>query len=249
MSARLSGRAKGTSGSVSITVNRHEELSDRSAPYADFGHGSLFEATPGARRFVGTAESPTKFLFKPFKLCMYLGGLHAYFNRRQASPKWHSGLGTMHKNTKAFCATHIPLHSVNISEFTGMPGIFTLRHVPKNRHLRVAFTARGSTLHRDRERGRRAPLSASAVSNSHRIRHFHTIAHPVSRNGSPERSPLPPRVVPVTGYTGLCADCLRAAVTSHGSRRRAASGSSSRHRRTSDESFMRTLARHASRRL
>ena len=90
---------------------------------------------------------------------------------------------------------------------------------------------------------------ASAVSNSHRIRHFHTIAHPVSRNGSPERSPLPPRVVPVTGYTGLCADCLRAAVTSHGSRRRAASGSSSRHRRTSDESFMRTLARHASLRL
>ena len=37
MSARLSGRAKGTSGSVSITVNRHEELSDRSAPHADFG--------------------------------------------------------------------------------------------------------------------------------------------------------------------------------------------------------------------
>ena len=92
-------------------------------------------------------------------------------------------------------------------------------------------------------------FTASAVSNSHRIRHFHTIAHPVSQNGSPERSPLPPRVVPVTGYTGLCADCLRAAVTSHGSRRRAASGSSSRHRRTSDESFMRTLARHASRRL
>ena len=92
-------------------------------------------------------------------------------------------------------------------------------------------------------------IQASAVSNSHRIRHFHTIAHPISRNGSPERSPVPPRVVPVTGYTGLCADCLRAAVTSHGSRRRAASGSSSRHRRTSDESFMRTLARHASRRL
>ena len=66
VSARLSGRAKGTSGSVSITVNRHEELSDRSAPYADFGHGSLFEAAPGARRFGRTAESPTKFLFKPF---------------------------------------------------------------------------------------------------------------------------------------------------------------------------------------
>ena len=46
-------------------MNTHEELSDRSAPYADFGHGSLFEAAPGARRFVHSAESPTKFLFKP----------------------------------------------------------------------------------------------------------------------------------------------------------------------------------------
>ena len=86
VSARLSGRAKGTSGSVSITVNRHEELSDRSAPYADFGHGSLFEATPGARRFVGTAESPTKFHFTPIEIRKHGGGLHAYFNRRQASP-------------------------------------------------------------------------------------------------------------------------------------------------------------------
>jgi hypothetical protein len=51
MSARLSGRAKVTRGSVSVTVNRHEELSDRSAPYAEFGHGSLFEAAPGARQF------------------------------------------------------------------------------------------------------------------------------------------------------------------------------------------------------
>jgi len=51
VSARLSGRAKGTRGSVSVTVNRHEELSDRSAPYADFGHGSLFEAAPGAAGF------------------------------------------------------------------------------------------------------------------------------------------------------------------------------------------------------
>ena len=68
VSARLSGRAKGTRGSVSVTVNRHEELSDRSAPYADFGHGSLFEAAPGARRFVHSAESPTKSLFKPFNI-------------------------------------------------------------------------------------------------------------------------------------------------------------------------------------
>ena len=60
---------------------------------------------------------------------------------------------------------------------------------------------------------------------------------------------MPPRVVPVQGYTGLCAACLRAAVISHGSRHRAASGSSSRHRRTAGESFMRTLARHSSRRL
>ena len=81
VSAQLSGRAKGTSGSVSITVNRHEELSDRSAPYADFGHGSLFEAAPGARGFPGTAESPTKFHFMPVtEICMEDGGLHAYFN-------------------------------------------------------------------------------------------------------------------------------------------------------------------------
>ena len=86
MSARLSGRAKGTSGSVSITVNRHEELSDRSAPYADFGHGSLFEAAPGALQFGGATELSARFLVKPFKLCMEHGGLHAYFNRRQASP-------------------------------------------------------------------------------------------------------------------------------------------------------------------
>ena len=36
MSARLSGRAKGTTVTVFVTVNRHEEVSDRSAPYADF---------------------------------------------------------------------------------------------------------------------------------------------------------------------------------------------------------------------
>ena len=86
MSARLSGRAKGTRGSVSVTVNRHEELSDRSAPYADFGHGSLFEAAPGARRFGGTAESPTQFLCMPIEIRKQHGGLHAYFNRREATP-------------------------------------------------------------------------------------------------------------------------------------------------------------------
>ena len=86
VSARLSGRAKGTRGSVSVTVNRHEELSDRSAPYADFGHGSLFEAAPGARQFGGTAESPTQFLCMPIEIRKQHGGLHAYFNRREATP-------------------------------------------------------------------------------------------------------------------------------------------------------------------
>ena len=86
MSARLLGRAKGTRGTVSVTVNRHEELSDRSAPYADFGHGSLFEAAPGARQFVGTAESPTKSLFKPFNIHMYHSGLHVYIEGRGAIP-------------------------------------------------------------------------------------------------------------------------------------------------------------------
>ena len=86
MSARLSGRAKGTTVTVFVTVNRHEELSDRSAPYADFGLESLFEAAPGARRFGRTAESPTKFLIKPFNIRMYHGGLHAYIEGREANP-------------------------------------------------------------------------------------------------------------------------------------------------------------------
>ena len=86
MSARLSGRAKGTRGSVSVTVNRYEELSDRSAPYADFGHGSLFEATPGARRFVGTAESPTKFHFMPINRHVHHGGVHVPIDWREAIP-------------------------------------------------------------------------------------------------------------------------------------------------------------------
>ena len=86
VTARLSGRAKGTSGSVSITVNRHEELSDRSAPYADFGHGSLFEAAPGAAGFPGTFLPTTKFHFTPIKMRMQGGGLHAHFEWREANP-------------------------------------------------------------------------------------------------------------------------------------------------------------------
>ena len=58
-----------------------------------------------------------------------------------------------------------------------------------------------------------------------------------------------PRAVLVRGYTGQCAVCLRAAVVSHRSRRRAASGCPSRHRRAAAESLMRMLARHALRRL
>ena len=55
-----------------------EELSDRSAPYADFGHGSLFEAAPRAAGFSGTAESPTKFHFKPFLINMHHSMVHVY---------------------------------------------------------------------------------------------------------------------------------------------------------------------------
>ena len=51
------------------------------------------------------------------------------------------------------------------------------------------------------------------------------------------------------GNTAQCAASPRVAAAGHGSRRRAASGGSSRHRRTAGESFMRTLARHTSRRL
>ena len=86
VSARLSGRAKGTGGSVSVTVNRHEELSDRSAPYADFGHGSLFEAAPGARQFCGATELSARFLFKPFLICKQHSGLLAYIEGREAIP-------------------------------------------------------------------------------------------------------------------------------------------------------------------
>ena len=86
VSARLSGRAKVPMGSVSVTVNRHEELSDRSTPYADFGHGSLFEAAPGARQFCGAAELSAKFLLKPFLICKQHSGLLAYIEVREAIP-------------------------------------------------------------------------------------------------------------------------------------------------------------------
>ena len=86
VTARLWGRAKGTSGSVSITVNRHEELSDRSAPYADFGHGSLFEGAPGARQFCGATELSARFLFKPFLICKQHSGLLAHIEGREAIP-------------------------------------------------------------------------------------------------------------------------------------------------------------------
>ena len=83
VSARLSGRAKGTRGSVSITLNRHEELSDPSAPYADFGHGSLFEGAPGARQFCGATELSARSHFMPIEMRMEGGGLHVHFNRRE----------------------------------------------------------------------------------------------------------------------------------------------------------------------
>ena len=86
MSARLSGRAKGTTVTVFVTVNRHEELSDRSAPYADFGHGSLFFCAPGARQFCGAAELSARFLFKPFLICMQHGGVLAHIEGREAIP-------------------------------------------------------------------------------------------------------------------------------------------------------------------
>ena len=73
-------RERGEAYAVSVTVNRHEELIDRSAPYADFGHGSLFEAAPGARRFGGTAESPTQFLCMPIEMRMRATTHHAHFN-------------------------------------------------------------------------------------------------------------------------------------------------------------------------
>ena len=79
-------RERATRGSVSVTVNRHEELSDRSAPYADFGHGSLFEAAPGARQFCGATELSARFLFKPFLICKQHSGLLAYIEGREAIP-------------------------------------------------------------------------------------------------------------------------------------------------------------------
>ena len=77
VSARLSGRAKGTTVTVAITVNRREELGHRPAPCANFDHGSLFEAAPGAQQFPGTVEYPTMFHFMPIKMRMQSGGLHA----------------------------------------------------------------------------------------------------------------------------------------------------------------------------
>ena len=94
VSARLSGRAKGTSGIVSITVNRHEELSDCSAPYADFGHGSLFEAAPGARQFCGATELSARSHFMPIEMRMEGGGLHARISigEKQLPAEWRRAL-------------------------------------------------------------------------------------------------------------------------------------------------------------
>ena len=67
-------------------MNRGEELGDGPAPLADLGHGSLFEGAPGAQQFCETAESPTKFHFKPFLIHMHRGGLHVYIEGRGAIP-------------------------------------------------------------------------------------------------------------------------------------------------------------------
>ena len=50
---------------------------------------SYFEAAPGvagARGFSGTAESPTKSLFKPFNIHKHHSGLHVYIEGREAIP-------------------------------------------------------------------------------------------------------------------------------------------------------------------
>ena len=107
VSARLSGRAKGTKGSVSVPVNRHEELSDRSAPYVDFGHGSLFEGAPGARQFCGATELSARFHFMPIDICMENGALHAvhilYYQSARSDSK-QSGLGLC-KNLRLWTGT------------------------------------------------------------------------------------------------------------------------------------------------
>ena len=136
----------------------------------------------------------------------------------------------MYKSQKLF-VPRIPLHSVNISECNGMCG--THSHTCRKIDICTWHSQRGG-LHSQRlGTGRRAPplcfkthvnnkaLPASAVSNSYRIRHFHTIAHPVSRHGSPERSPMAPRTVLAPGYTGWCVACLRSAVGSNGGHRQA----------------------------
>ena len=61
-------------------------MSDRSAPYADFGHGSLFKGAPGARQFGGATELSARFLVKPFLIRMQHGGLLAYKERFEAIP-------------------------------------------------------------------------------------------------------------------------------------------------------------------
>jgi len=63
-----------------VTANRHEELGDGPAPYADFGHGSLFEGAPGARQLsaVQSAYLSTKFHREPCLVCMERAELYAY---------------------------------------------------------------------------------------------------------------------------------------------------------------------------
>jgi hypothetical protein len=87
VSAQVSGRAKRTSRTF-ITVYKHEELGDRQAPYADFGHGSL-SSLRRSRRLNGlgvTAELSARSLFMPINIPMHHGELHAYPDRRQEIP-------------------------------------------------------------------------------------------------------------------------------------------------------------------
>ena len=72
-----------------VTVNRHEELSDRSAPYADFG--SMDRSSRQLQDLDGLAglqslRRSLEFLCMPIEIRKQHGGLHAYFNRREATP-------------------------------------------------------------------------------------------------------------------------------------------------------------------
>jgi hypothetical protein len=75
-------------------VNRHEELSDRSAPYADFGHGSLFEGAPQVPQVFSRDYRVSNEVSLQALQTMHVSWWATCIFQSASSESKHSGLGT-----------------------------------------------------------------------------------------------------------------------------------------------------------